>query len=176
MAGINYIKNTLKKMDNDNLLNFLLDVITCGGIDTVFDYDENKQYRKDEKVYYRDEEGMHHIYISIVDDPTVGELYDNEWVDLLQYFRRPTVNPGDVVSNVEMIEEMILATSSNQSTFTITTPGIENKIYTVIVYHPTRGRLAKTDFTLTGRNIKLKAGFEVASIGQRLIVDLVKKN
>lgn len=176
MSGINYIKNTLKKMDNDNLLNFLLDVVTCGGIDTVEDYNDSKQYRRDEKVYYKDDDGMHHIYIAIVDEPTIGEIYDDEWVDLLQYFRRPTVNPGDVVSNVEMIEETIISNSSNQSTFTVTTPGIENKIYTVIVYHPVKGRLAKTDFSLTGRNIKLKPGFEVASIGDRLIVDLVKKN
>lgn len=176
MTGINYIKSTLKKMDNDNLLNFLLDVVTCGGIDTVEDYNNTKQYRKDEKVYYKDMDGMHHIYICMVDEPAIGEIYDDEWVDLLQSFRRPTVNPADVISNVEMIEEAIIATTPSQNTFTITTPGIENNLYTVIVYHPTKGRLAKTDWRREGRRIILKPDFVVPSVGQRLVVDLVKKN
>lgn len=176
MSSIDYIKSTLNKLDNDNLLTFLIDVVTCGGIDSVEDYNETKQYKKDQKVYYKDEDGMHHIYIAIVDKPEIGEIYDDEWVDLLQSFRRPIVNPADVVSNVEMIEEIILSTSANQTTFTITSPGVENKIYTVIVYHPTKGRLAKTDWTLTGRNIKLKSEYAVTTVGQRLVVDLVKKN
>lgn len=176
MSSIEYIKSTLNKLDNDNLLNFLLDIITCGGIDTVEDYNPEKQYRKDEKVYYQDEDEMHHIYICTVDKPTIGEIYDDEWIDLLQYFRRPIINPGDVVSNFEMIEEIITSSASNQTTFTITTPGVENKMYTVIVYHPVHGRLAKTDFTLVGRNIKLKPEFSVTTLGSKLIVDLVKKN
>lgn len=176
MSGINYIKSSLKKMDNDNLINFLLDIVTNGGIDAVEDFNPDKQYGKDEKVYYQDSDGMNHIYVCIVDEPAIGELYDDEWVDLLQSFRKPTVNPADVIANVEMIEEPIVATSSNQSVFTITTPGVENNLYTIIVYHPTKGRLAKTDWSREGRRITLKPGYLVASAGQRLIVDLVKKN
>lgn len=176
MSSIEYIKSTLKRLDNDNLLNFLLDIVTCGGIDTVEDYNTTKQYKKDEKVYFQDEDGMHHIFICIVDKPAIGTIYKDEWLDLLQYFRRPIVDASEVVSNFEMIEEVIISTKANQTTFTLTSPGVENKIYTVIVYHPTHGRLAKEDFTLVGRNIKLNSEYAVTTLGDKLIVDLVKEN
>lgn len=176
MSSIEYIKSTINKLDNDNLLTFLLDVITCGGIDSVEDYNNTKQYKRDQKVYFKDEDGMHHIYVAIVDKPEIGRIFDDEWVDLLQSFRRPVINPADVVSNVEMLEEVIISTVSKQSTFTLTSPGVENKIYTIIVYHPTKGRLTRNDWSLTGRNIKLNPEYALPSVGQRLVVDLVKRN
>lgn len=176
MSSIEYIKKALYKLDNDNLITFLLDVITCGGIEEVTDYDSTKQYRKDEKVYKQDDDGTHHIYVSTVDSPKVGVILSSEWVDLLQSFRRPIINATDVISTCEMIEETILCTMSNQTQFTITTPSVENKIYTINVYHPTKGRLAQTDWTLNGRIIKLNSGYEVPNIGDKLIIDLLKKN
>lgn len=176
MSSISYIKKALSKLDNDNLLTFLLDVITCGGIEYVEDYDKTKQYKKDEKIYIQDEDGMHHIYVAIVDEPIIGKIIDDEWVDLLQSFRRPIVNANDVLSTCEMIEESIICTMPNQTQFTITTPSVENKLYTINVYHPTKGRLAKTDWTLVGRILKLNSEYAVPNIGQRLVIDLLKKN
>lgn len=176
MSSIEYIKKALYKLDNDNLITFLLDVITCGGIEEVTDYNPNKQYLKDEKVYKQDDDGTHHIYVATVSSPKVGTILASEWVDLLQSFRRPIINATDVISTCEMIEETILCTMSNQTQFTITTPSVENKIYTINVYHPTKGRLAQTDWALSGRIIKLNSGYEVLNIGDKLIIDLLKKN
>lgn len=175
-SSIEYIKKALSKLDNDNLITFLLDVITCGGIEEVTDFNVNKQYHKDEKVYKQDSDGTHHIYISTVESPKKGVILATEWVDLLQSFRRPIINATDVISTCEMIEETILCTMSNQTQFTVTTPSVENKIYTINVYHPTKGRLAQTDWTLNGRVITLNSGYSVPKIGDKLIIDLLKKN
>ena len=48
--SINYIKENLKKLDHDNLISFLFDVIVRGGIDDVEDFDETKEYVENEKI------------------------------------------------------------------------------------------------------------------------------
>ena len=95
-------------------------------------------------------------------------------IDLLQSFRKPTVNYDNIIATADIQEEVILSVISNQTEFTLTTPGIEDGVFDVIVYHPELGRIAKTDFTLSGNKIILKSGFEVVNAGGKLIVDLYR--
>lgn len=173
--GINYIKKTLEKMDNDNLLVFLLDIATCGGIDYVEDYNNTKQYVENEKIYYKDNSGLHHIYKCQVPKATIGEIIDGEWLDLLQTFRKPIVNPDDVIVKVDVGEEIVITTTANQNSFELKTPGIEDGMYTVVVFHPVVGRLAASDFKLQGRTVTLNIGLEIPVAGSKIVVDLYRK-
>ena len=86
--SIEYIKQNLNKFDKDNLLTFIFDIITCGSLDEVEDFDASKSYVKGEKVYCKDMDGVHHIYKCKVEQSTVGNIIYNEWVDLLQMLRK----------------------------------------------------------------------------------------
>lgn len=172
--SIEYIKKNLAKFDKDNLVSFLFDIITCGGLDTVEDFDSGKSYKENEKVYHKDSKGFHHIYKCKVELSTPGEIVRDEWVDLLQSFRKPLVDPGDIISTLEVGEEVIVSLVENQKEFTLTTPGVEDDMYDIVVFHPTLGRLAKTDFELVGKTIILDNEYIVPTIGSKLIVDLYR--
>ena len=172
--SIKYIKENLKKFDHDNLISFLFDIVTCGGLDSIEDFDETKTYTENEKVYFQDVAGLHHIYKCKVENSTPGQIVRGEWVDLLQSFRKPIANYDNIIATADIQEEVILSAINNQTEFTLTTPGIEDGIFDVIVYHPELGRIAKTDFTLSGNKIILNAGFEVAKAGGKLIIDLYR--
>lgn len=173
--SIGYIKKNLEKFDRDNLISFLFDIITCGaGLDSVQDFDPAKVYTENEKVYYRDIKGFHHIYKCKVESSTPGEVVRDEWIDLLQSFRKPLVDPGDIISSIEVGEEVIISLFPAQTEFTLTTKGVEDGMYDIVVFHPTEGRLAKTDFELVGKNIILDSKYAVNQIGSKLIVDLYR--
>jgi len=172
-VSINYIKENLKKFDHDNLISFLFDIIIRGGLDDIEDFDNNKEYHKNEKVYIKDAVGMHHIYKCDVEVATVGELLQDEWVDLLQSFRKPIVSEETVVASVDIREEVLVSDQANQVRFELNTAGVEEGMYTVVVFHPDLGRIAQTDFELAGRTIILKD--PVINKGDKLIVDLYSK-
>ena len=172
--SINYIKQNLDKFDDDNLISFLFDIITIGGLDSVEDFDDTKIYKENEKVYYKDLDGMHHIYKCKVEESTVGVIHRDEWIDLLQSFRKTIVHPDSIVSSVEILEEVVFSESANQTRFELTTTGVADKMYDVIVFHPDLGRLAKTDYDISGQFVILKPGYEVSSAGKRMIFDLYR--
>ena len=174
--SIEFIKQSLKKFDKDNLIYFLFDIITCGGIDTIEDFDIEKTYVENDKVYYQDSKGFHHIHKCKVEQSTPGTIVDNEWEDLLQSFRKPIVNADNVLSSIEVIEEVLISLLENQKEFTLQTKGVEDDMYDVVVFHPTLGRLARTDFNLVGKTIILKDEYKVNNIGEKLIVDLYRNN
>ena len=173
--SINYIKENLKKLDHDNLISFLFDVIVRGGIDDVEDFDETKEYVENEKIYIKDVKGIHHIYKCVTTKSTVGSIIENEWIDLLQSFRKPIVSEETVTASLDIREEILLATESNQREFRLSTSGVEEGLFTVIVFHPTKGRLASGDFEIAGRYILLNEEFKVNDVGEKLIVDLYQK-
>ena len=170
--SINYIKENLKKFDHDNLISFLFDIIIRGGLDNIEDFDNTKEYHKNEKVYVKDAVGMHHIYKCDVEVATVGELLQDEWVDLLQSFRKPIVSEETVVASVDIREEVLVSDQANQVRFELNTAGVEEGMYTVVVFHPDLGRLSVQDYQVVGRRIVLKPEFAVANMGDRLIVDI----
>lgn len=172
--SIEFIKHNLKKFDKDNLIYFLFDIITCGGIDSIEDFNEEKSYIENEKVYYQDYKGFHHIYKCKVEQSTPGMIIIDEWEDLLQSFRKPIVDADNIVSSIEVVEEVLIALLDNQKEFTLQTKGVEDGMYDVVVFHPELGRLAKTDFSLAGKSIILKEDFKVKNIGEKLIVDLYR--
>lgn len=172
--SINFIKNNLGKFDKDNLISFLFDIITCGaGLESVEDFDINKSYKENEKVYYVDANGLHHIYKCKVEESTVGDIVYGEWIDLLQSFRKPLVEPSDIISSLEVIEEVLISTEESQVEFTLETKGVEDSMFYVVLFHPEYGRLAKTDFKLVGKTIILNPEYSV-NTGERLIVDLYR--
>lgn len=173
--SINYIKENLKKIDPDNLISFLFDVIIRGGLDDIEDFDDKKQYVKNNKVYVKDAKGIHHIYKCVVDEASVGFVLPDEWIDLLQSFRKPIVSEETVVANLDMREEVLVSDFDNQTEFKLNSSGVEEGIYTVIVFHPELGRLAQTDFSLAGKYIILKDEFAVQKAGEKMIVDLYGK-
>jgi hypothetical protein len=170
--SINYIKENLKKFDHDNLISFLFDIIIRGGLDDIEDYDIAKEYHKNEKIYFKDLKGTHHIYKCIVENATVGEILPDEWMDLLQSFRKPIISEETIVASLDLREEVLISTEENQKEFKLKTPGVEEGLYTVVVYHPELGRLAQTDFSLAGDFIILEDEFIVKEVGGKLIVDL----
>lgn len=173
--SIKYIKENIKKFDHDNLISFLFDIVIRGGLDNVEDFDETKSYVENEKVYYKDIKGVHHIYKCVVDVSSPGMIIQDEWIDLLESFRKPIGNDHTVITNVDVKEEVIVATIDNQTEFTVTTTGVEDNMYTIVIHHPVHGRLAKTDFTLVGQYIVLDEMFNVNK-GDKLIIDLYRKN
>lgn len=173
--SINYIKENLKKIDHDNLISFLFDVIIRGGLEDIEDFDDKKQYVKNNKVYIKDAKGTHHIYKCIVDEASVGFVLPDEWTDLLQSFRKPIVSEETVVANLDIREEVIVSDTDNQKEFKLNSSGVEEGMYTVIVFHPELGRLAQTDFSLAGKFIILKDEFAVQKAGDKIIVDLYSK-
>ena len=174
--SIKYIKENLKKFDHDNLISFLFDIVIRGGIDNVYDFDANKEYILDEKVYVKDSHGTHHIYKCIVDKATVGDIIQGEWIDLIQSFRKPIVTDETVVTEINIKEEVIISTIENQNTFELNVVGISDGDYTAVIFHPEYGRLTKNDFKLIGKTIVLNNEFKVKNIGEKLIVDLYRNN
>lgn len=170
--GINYIKQNLNKFDNDNLINFIFDIITCGTLDSIEDFDETKVYNINQKVYYKDVNNVHHIFKCKVDESTPGIIVFNEWEDLIQSFRKTIISEESVLTSLEAREEVILATEVNQTLFNLQVDVTELMNSYVIVFHPDLGRLSIQDFQITGNTIILKSEFAVANIGDRLIVDI----
>ena len=171
--SINYIKDNLKKFDHDNLISFLFDIIVRGGLDSIEDFDENKEYLKNDKVYFKDLKNNHHIYKCVANKSTKGTIIADEWIDLLQSFRKPIVSEETVVASLDIIEEVLESTEPDQVEFELNTTGVEEGLYTIIVFHPELGRLAQSDFELAGKFIILKD--PVVNVGERLIVDLFSK-
>ena len=171
--SIKYIKDNLKKFDHDNLISFLFDIVIRGGLDNVEDFDANKEYGINNKVYFKDEKGTHHIYKCLVEKSSKGELVQEEWIDLLQSFRKPIVNEDTMVAEVDIKEEVLIAVEDGQIEFVLNTAGVEDGDYDVVVYHPEHGRLARSDFNLFNRSIVLNDKYYVNK-GNRLIVDLYR--
>jgi hypothetical protein len=174
--SIIYIKENIKKFDHDNLISFLLHIVIRGGLDYVEDFDETKTYYEYEKVYYKDVKGVHHIYKCVVEIATLGRIINDEWIDLLESFRKPIISEETFVSEIEVKEEVIVSTEDNQTEFVLTTPGVVDDIYTLIVFHPEHGRLAKSDYYISGQTIILDDEYAVTNIGEKIIVDLYRKN
>jgi hypothetical protein len=174
--SIKYIKENIKKFDHDNLISFLFDIVIRGGLDDVEDFDETKTYYENEKVYYKDVKGVHHIYKCVVEIATLGRIINDEWIDLLESFRKPIISEETFVSEIEVKEEVIVSTEDNQTEFVLTTPGVVDDIYTLIVFHPEHGRLAKSDYYISGQTIILDDEYAVTNIGEKIIVDLYRKN
>lgn len=81
---INYIKATLDKVNDDNIIKFLVDLVAAGIKDTE-NFEPNKVYTYNDKVYlYKD--GKHKVYKCIVNVSTPCETIDEEtteeWADL----------------------------------------------------------------------------------------------
>lgn len=174
IMSINYIKENLKKIDHDNLIAFLFDLVIRGGLDNVEDYDMTKEYHKNEKIYIKDEKGTHHIYKCEVENTTVGQIVPDEWIDLLQSFRKPIITEETIVAHVDVKEEVIISTEPNQVEFVLSTSGVEDGDYTIVVFHPELGRLSQSDYVIVGKTIILNDPVNV--IGDKLIVDLFGNN
>lgn len=175
--SIKYIKQNLSKFDKDNLISFLFDIVTCGaGLDSVEDFDIKKSYTENDKIYYVDRDGIHHIYKCKVERSTIGDIVNGEWIDLLQSFRKPLVESSEIISSIEIKEEVIISTISSQIEFALSTKGVEDGMYDIVVFHPEYGRIAKSDFKLVGKNIVLNSNYAVNTIGSKLIVDLYRTN
>lgn len=170
--SINYFKENLKKFDHDNLISFLFDIVVCGGIENVEDFDKEKQYKENDKVYVKDAKNVHHIYKCKVELATKGLIKPDEWVDLLQSFRKPIVNEDTIIANVDVKEEVLYSTINNQKEFKLNTVGVDEGMYNVVVFHPTLGRLSRQDFDLVGQYIILNDNCLVQNADSRLIVDL----
>ena len=172
--SIEYFKKNLKKFDHDNLISFLFDIVLRVDINEVVDYDKTVQYHLHEKVYYQDVKGKHHIYKCLVENSTVGELRDEEWVDLIQSFRKPIVSDETVVASLDIRQEVLPATEDGQVEFKLKTAGVGEDEYNIIIFHSRIGRLAKVDFQISGQNIILNEEYKVNK-GEKLVVDLYGK-
>lgn len=171
--SIRYIKENLKKFDHDNLIAFLFDLVIRGGIDNIEDFDVEKEYHLNDKIYMKDIKGVHHIYKCEVDVATKGEIIPDEWIDLLHSFRKPIISEETVVASVDIREEVLVAEENNQLEFELKTSGVEDGEYTVVVFHPDLGRIAQNEFQLSGRTIVLDT--PVKNKGDKIIVDLYSK-
>lgn len=173
--SINYFKENLKKFDHDNLIAFLFDIVLRVNIDEVEDYDDAKVYHLNQKVYYKDIKDKHHIYKCMVEDSTVGEFKPDEWIDLIQSFRKPIVSDETVVASLDVRQEVLESTVANQRDFELKTHGVGEGAYNIIIFHSELGRLAQTDYSVSGQHIVLKPEFAIKNIGGRLVVDLYGK-
>lgn len=173
--SINYFKENLKKFDHDNLISFLFDIVLRVDINEVEDYEENTQYHLNQKVYYKDVKGKHHIYKCQVENSTVGQIKDGEWIDLIQSFRKPIVGEETVVASIDIRQEILYSTVENQKEFQLKTRGVGEDMYTIIIFHSELGRLAQTDFDISGQYIVLKDEYIMKNIGGKLVVDLYQK-
>ena len=173
--SINYFKENLKKFDHDNLVSFLFDIVLRVNIDEVEDYDKDKVYHLNQKIYYKDFMNKHHIYKCLVENSTVGEFKPDEWIDLIQSFRKPIVSDETVVASLDVRQEVLESTVVNQNRFELRTYGVGEGAYNVIIFHSELGRLAQTDFEISGQHIILKPDYVMKNIGGRLIVDLYGK-
>lgn len=173
--SINYFKENLKKFDHDNLIAFLFDIVLRVDINEVVDFDINEQYHLNEKVYYKDIKGKHHIYKCNVENSTVGEIKQGEWVDLIQSFRKPIVSDETVVASLDIRQEVLYSTEDNQVEFTLKTAGVGEDMYNIIIFHSEIGRLARTDFQVSGQFIVLNDDCKMKTKGGKLVVDLYSK-
>lgn len=173
--SLNYFKENLKKFDHDNIIQFLFDLILRVDLDEVEDFDKTKQYVLNQKVYIKDVKGKHHIYKCLVEKATVGILDDNEWEDIIQSFRKPIVGEETIVAGLDIRQEVIKADVVNQKEFKLKTYGVSDDAYYVIIFHPELGRLAKTDFQISGQYVVLNDDCVLKNIGDRLVVDLYSK-
>ena len=173
-VSIEYFKRNLKKFDHDNLIAFLFDIILRVDINEVTDFDKTVQYHLNEKVYVNDVKGKHHIYKCKVENSTIGELKDDEWVDLIQSFRKPIVSDETIVASLDIRQEVLQATEDGQVEFKLKTAGVGEDEYNIIIFHSRIGRLAKVDFQVSGQNIVLNDEYKLNK-GEKLVVDLYGK-
>ena len=173
-VSINYFKENLKKFDHDNLISFLFDIVLRVDIAEVVDFEEDVQYHLNEKVYIKDFKGKHHIYKCKVENSTIGEIKDEEWVDLIQSFRKPIVSDETVVASLDIRQEVLEATVDGQVEFTLKTAGVGEDEYNIVIFHSELGRLARIDFQVSGQNIILNEEYKVNK-GGKLVVDLYGK-
>ena len=172
--SIRYIKENINKFDHDNLISFLFDIVIRGGLDDIEDFDDKKQYFENAKVYVKDEQGIHHIYKCIVKRANVGKIYHDEWLDLLQSFRKPIVTDSTLVTQLDIKELVLISDIVNQTEFYVDVDGVAEGDYTAVVYHPELGRLSRDDFSFAHKTITLKNEYKVVDIGSKLIVDLYR--
>lgn len=173
--SINYFKENLKKFDHDNLIAFLFDIVLRVDINEIEDFNKAKEYQLNQKVYYKDIKGKHHIYNCLVEKSTIGELIHDEWIDLVQSFRKPIVSDETVVASLDIRQEVLYSTQANQTEFELRTYGVGEGAYNIIIYHSELGRLAQTDFEVSGQYIVLKDEYKMKNIGGKLVVDLYSK-
>lgn len=173
--SINYFKENLKKFDHDNLVAFLFDIILRINLDEVEDFDATKEYHLHDKVYYKDAKGKHHIYSCLEENATVGSLVPVEWIDLVQSFRKPLITEDTVVASIDVKQEVLVSTVSNQKEFELQTRGVSEGAYTTLVYHSELGRLPQVDYTVSGNYIVLNDDCVMKEVGGRLIVDLFSR-
>lgn len=173
--SINYFKENLKKFDHDNIVAFLFDILLRVNIDEVEDYEIDKEYHLHQKVYYKDAKGKHHIYTCQVENSTVGQFKQDEWVDLVQSFRKPIVSEETVVASLDIRQEVLYSTKPNQKEFELKTNGVSEGAYNIIIFHSELGRLARIDFEVSGKTIILKDPFIMKNVGGKLVVDLYAK-
>lgn len=173
--SINYFKENIKKFDHDNLIPFLFDIFLRVNIDEVEDFDPTKKYHLHQKIYYKDVKDKHHIYTCTVENTTIGEIKDDEWVDLVQSFRKPIIGEETIVTGVDIRQEVLYSNEANQKEFVLKTYGVSEGAYTVVIFHSELGRLARSDFQISGQNIVLNDDCVMKSIGGRLVVDLYSK-
>ena len=174
-VSINYFKQNLKKFDHDNLIPFLFDILLRVNIDEIEDFDPTKEYQLHQKVYYKDVKGKHHIYTCTVEKSTAGEISDDEWKDIVQSFRKPIISDETIVASMDIRQEVLNATSVNQKEFVLKTYGVSEGAWNVIIFHSELGRLAKSDFQISGQTIVLNDDCVVKSKNGRLVVDLYSK-
>lgn len=173
--SINYFKENLKKLDHDNLISFLFDIILRVNINEIEDFDVNKEYSLNQKIYFKDAGGKHHIYNCNVEKSTMGKIKDDEWIDLIQSFRKPVVTEDTITTDITIKQEVVESIKENQKEFLLTTKGISEGLYTVIIFHSELGRLAKSDFQIVEQTIVLNDDCAMKLIGGRLVVDLYSK-
>lgn len=173
--SINYFRENLKKFDHDNLISFLFDILLRINIDEIEDFDINKEYNMYQKVYVKDIKGKHHIYNCIVEKSTIGQLKDDEWIDLIQSFRKPIITDNNIVTGIDVRQEVVYTTQANQKEFELNTYGVSEGAYTVIIFHPELGRLASTDFQVLGQTVVLNDDCIVKNINGKIVIDLYGK-
>lgn len=159
--NIQLIQTNLKKLQNDNLLRFLYDLI-INNLQDVDQYQVGNIYNKNDIVYLQ-ENNIHNIYRCIVDRSSDVFLF-NEWEYVLDIYDKEvrSVNSFKIKEEVHVItEETIYQITSNLET------KYENSTY--IIYHGKKRYANNYDFTVKNNQIFFNKPFNP---GDRLILEV----
>lgn len=159
--NIRSIQTNLKKLQNDNLLKFLYDIVV-NQLQDVDPYKEGNSYVKDDVVYLQ-ENNIHKIYQCIVDKSS-NSFVSDEWEHILDTYDREI----KTVNNLKIREEVHIITEETKSQIT-SKLDFKSENSTFIVYNGKKRYAVNHDFTVNEKTITFNKPFNV---GDRLILEV----
>ena len=157
--NIRSIQTNLKKLQEDNLLQFLYDII-ISNLQNVHPYENGVQYKVGDLVYIQ-EDGVHKVYQCLNDTEAFNS---DDWEHVLDVYEKEEFR----VSNFRVKEEVHIITEETINSI-VSNLEFKGENSTFIIYKGKQRYAVNYDFTVDDHNITFNKPFNV---GERIILEV----